>query len=482
MFSQQEKAEFKSILSGYRQNVNESFEIREPRNSVRALRDYFVALRLATAYGCLSPQELQDGLEFWVRSKEKVFEITPRDALDISYHAFLACGISHIKKPCPAAIVNTVCNSVNIDIAHTVKEHRQAKSFCDLTTFENYLDCAESVLRTLGPHDDSPHLRTTFFESLTVWENLLFSELVAPATRFKRVEALKKNAQESKYPCPQLSRRCAEILKDAVYTKDGNPLLLNVMEEDADKIAEETMRSKLRLVPLFTGHAIRAGVSSKYAMLYHDIEKSFTERCYQVTEEKCFELFRELSNDDEDKDGNDPPIHISTLSYLMATATKLAEKNIHHGYHLAYRCISAIENENLFSETLQMTVYGFSLPIISKMERKDSGFSGIAKELYKTMMKRSSEFESIEARENIFGLAAIAYRQFLGSIQPIQRYDELIGLSFWLGQRKAASEFLQEFVDGLLNSSQKYGNFDGIPLEEDNLPKANFYTLQPKPR
>jgi hypothetical protein len=466
------KAELKALLSEQAQHVEDSFEPIEPRNSVRAIRKYFVMLRLADAYGCLSAQELEDGLSFWVNSKERVFKISPRDALDISYHAFISCGIGHINKPCSPIIVNSVCASMNAYIPLAVREHRQSESSFEASASGLYLDMVESVLRTLAPHSDSPDLMTTFFEALTVWENLLFSELVPPSTRFKRVDELEANARKSAHPCPQLLKRCAEIKKDAVFTKAGIPLLLNALEEDADAIAEVTSKAKPRLLPLFTGHAIRAGVAPQYATLFHDIEQSMQEGRYQEAEDKCFELFQALSKKSED---------IPTLSYLMVTATKLGERNIYHGSNLAYRCILAIENENLSSESLQMTVYDFSLPIISKMEDIDSDYSVIAKELYKTIMKRSSEFKSVNCGGEIFEIAAGCYRQFLGSIHPIQRYDELMGLYTWLKQRDAASDLLQEFVVELLNSSQRYGNFEGIPLEEDYRPVATIHEITSKP-
>jgi hypothetical protein len=467
------KAELKALLSEQAQHVEDSFEPIEPRNSVRAIRKYFVMLRLADAYGCLSAQELENGLSFWVNSKEKVFEISPRDALDISYHAFISCGIGHINKPCSPVIVNSVCASVNVDIPHAVRQHRQSELFFLASASGLYLDMVESVLRTLAPHSDSPDLMTTFFEALTVWENLLFSELVSPSTRFKRVDELEANAKKSTHPCPQLLKRCGEIKKDAVLTKAGIPLLLNALEEDADAITEATSRAKPRLLTLFTGHAIRADEASQYATLFHDIEQSMQEGRYQETEDKCFELFQTLS-----KSGEDTP----TLSYLMATAKKLGERNIYHGSNLAYRCILAIENENLSSESLQMTVYDFSLPIISKMDGMDPEYSAVAKELYKTIMKRSSEFQNANSGGEIFEIAAGCYRQFLGSIHPIQRYDELMGLYTWLRQREAASELLQEFTDNLLNSSQKYGNFDGIPFEKDCRSVATFHDMTSQPR
>lgn len=468
-------------------NFSIAFKNKDVGECEIALRRHFTTLRNAHAQGVLPDEELSHYVSVWARSVSNLSALSPNLAFLCACSAWNICKAGEDQLPCDKLIVNTVAICINGHAYRALNEHVDSQKMMDMHDAEPYLIALENVLMTLAPHIGSLHLQETYYETLTKFEDILFSAYVPPTERYRHVKKIRDFAEVNGAATYKLLLDMDCLLeKNGEFLPDGQGIILNPLEMQANALASEHYRTIVNeailkwmaqderksvpnIIPFSKALALRAGLPTNYASLHQKIEKSLQAGDYKAAEKRLFTLFHRLAADDEDDHGQEIPDDISTYSYFLAAADRLSSQSLTHGFHLASRCIKAIEDESIFSERLQETVYGFAVPVMANWEEFDNRRLNHTKELNKAIMKRSSEFIESEQAEDIFESAAIGYREYLGTITPQQRYDELLELSEWLEGRKYPSPIMEEFVDDLMNSARDYGSCKGIPLEEDTI-------------
>jgi hypothetical protein len=459
------------------------FKNRDMAESETALRRHFTTLRNAHAHGVLPDEELSHYLSEWGRSVSNLSTLSPSVAFICACTAWNICKAGESQLPCDKLIVNTVAICINGFAYRALNEYADSKKMMDMNDTKPYIFALGNVLMTLAPHVQSSHLQETYYETLTKFEEILFSAYVPPTERYKHVIKI-RNFAEARGPATHklLSDMDSLLAQFAGVLLNGQGIILNPLEIQADELAvehylatvndaileemekdrqrEKQRKSGLNIIPFSKALALRSGVPAGCADLHQTIERSFQVRDYQAAEDSLFDLFNRLA---------EMPENISPYHYLLVAADRLSTQSLTHGFHLASRCVEAIEESAICSEALQETVCGFAVPAIVNWEGLNNSRLNETKELNKVIMKRSSEFLDSEQAGDIFESSAIGFREYLGSITPQQRYDELIELSVWLGGRKYPSPMMGTFVDDLMNSARDYGSFKGIPLEEDTI-------------
>jgi hypothetical protein len=479
------------------EKVSETLESSQFDECDQSLRQYFSIIRYGHADGLISDEDLSQHVRSWKDGVMRLSNISPYLAFGVSCAARDICSRGEKGLACDLLIVNTACVCINVLAGAAFKEHQRSVKNFPIDKFTQYIKPVIDVMTVTSAYFHSQNMQNTFYESLTVFENMLYSHMVPPVSRYSVVTKIRDWAEAQKPNCGALFSRMEEILEEATFLPNGQGIIPHPMEIYADYLAaehylsvvneaiqeeikndqeKEKQRKKMsgdgntaKIISFSSAAAFRVGVSPDYASLYQKIEKSLDGGQFQAAENRLFALFHRLAEDDQDENGDDVSEDTSTYSYLLKTVERLSKKSLTHGFHLASRCIIAIEEELHFSDKLQEEFYSFATPVIGQWQMQNGGHFHATKELNKAIMKRSSEFLESEQADDIFENAAAGYREYLGSLHPTQRYDELFELSLWLRDRKYPSPLMENFVDGLMNSAQKYGNFMGIPLEEDEV-------------
>jgi len=485
-----------SKLDMLSKNFSVAFKDKNMTECETVLRRYFRTLRNADAQAVLPDEELSHYVSVWGRSVSKLASVSPNLAFLCACAAWNICKTGEGQSPCDILIVNTVAVCINGFAYGALNEYVGHKKIMDMNEAEPHIFALGNVLMTMASHTPSPNLQDTYYDTLTKFEEIIFSVYVLPTERYRHVKKIRDFAEANGAKTNRLLRDMDSLLAEyGEFLPNGQGIILNPLEIQANdlaadhylftvneailkEMAQEDKKGGSNIIPLSKALALRAGVPAEYSSLHQKIEKSLQAGDYKAAEKRLFTLFHRLAADDEDDHGQEIPDDISTYSYFLAAADRLSSQSLTHGFHLASRCITAIEDESIFSERLQEAVYGFAVPVMANWEESDNRRLNHTKELNKAIMKRSSEFIESEQAEDIFESAAIGYREYLGTITPQQRYDELLELSVWLGNRKYPSPMMVEFVDDLMNSARDYGVFKGIPLEEDMI---NHLALVPSP-
>jgi len=461
-------------LDNLAQKVADAFILQELAECTDALRQYFYYIRYAHAYGVIEDTELEKRMRDWNHNMVHLFYVSPNAAFETAYEALKICSKADTGLLCDIVIVNSVSTNINAYVRPALSNHVKYEGYVTTEGAVRFIEPLMAILITLAPNLNSSNLQETFFEALTEFETILYTSVIPPARRFELVSKL-RNRAENKPNCEVLLNRMNEILAEAAYLPNGRGLILHSMEEQADRLGQESKEWYQRNpVDIKSAFAIRAGVAVEYLGAYEQIEDALRNGKIDKAEQGLFDLFVQLSANNEDD--NKSRKYVSTLSYWLKTALKLYDKSKLSAFNLSERCIEMIGTQPVTSEYAQAVVYGYSLPIISAMEGSDTLFVHRAVEMYKMIMKRSSEFVKSRNAEEIFEYAAIGFRNFLGTISPTARYQELSELENWLEGRNSDSLYLQDFVDDLINSRESYGNEWGIPLEEDETAIINSFS------
>ncbi len=453
----------RKVLQSFEEDAGEIGEV---------LRIFFKDIYEVSVSNLLSDEDMADWLTFWNQNVLLLYHIHPDDAFHTVTESFDLCSQQSQKYHSQKLIVSMLCESINAYTRPALQFMIMEKQAFTHQDAMPYLFALKNVIMTTSPHEDSLDLQDIFFQALSEFEKILYSCFISPVIRFDQLTFLKEWAEKNPYPCTALLVRTDELLAQATYLPNGQGEVLHSLEVRANNIAKETQNFKENSVSdIQSAFAIRAGVMAECVDLYNRIETAFKNENFDEAEEGLYDLFLQLSADQEDE--NISQKEISTLSYWMTSASKLHDKSMINSFNLAYRCIIEIENQVIASEYLKAAVYRFSLPVILGLETQDRTLEHRAVDVYKIIMKQSSEFTTSDDIQKIFEDAAIRFREFLGRISPVARYNEVSELETWLESRKSPSPYLQDFVDDLMNSSQFYGNDRGIPLEEDTFPSIH---------
>lgn len=473
-------------LADYARAVTKNSHSGDVKKSAEAVGNFFCAVRGADMVGMLSDKSMKAAMSFWNEHVETLFNISPVAALYASANALEACKFG--KRPCDIAILNGVCAKINSCIRPALDEEL-SKANCYIPAVAiPFLDCAEDVIKVTAPHGKSAFLQDSFFEALTVWENILFSRLMPPAARYDRVVALEQWAEASTKSANGLKSRLADIRNETIFSANGVPLLLNVAEEMAEEIATETKQAKNKnAIDIHTAFAIRAGLPASYASLYHDVESAMAHQHYGQAADLLYDLFVAFSCEEGEKtdDDDDESNHVVTsidpavLSYWRTASNMLQGKAPDSAFHLVSRCVQEIDSSLLISEDIQDTVYGVALPVIAEMEMQGSEYKDQAKNLYKLIMQRVPEFVDDRKREEYFECAAEGLTACLIEMSPSQRYAEIHDLSVWIGDSDRELPLLNDFVGQMLAGCNDYGNEKVILFPEDDTPLSGTASVIP---
>lgn len=478
-------------LNDLAQKAYEALQRQDLEQSKSALGNYFSVIRYAHAYGRLSETELDDRMGDWSNGMIALSEAAPSFAFFTAYDALKMCSRNeHGLLPCDTMIANAVFVHINVNVMravypHVIGGHTRQVNIGDVSitshqpyTMEQakiYLIPLIDVIIGSSQYQDSQSLQDCFFEALSNFEDLIHSIAVHPISAYDAVKRLKDWADKNDKQ-GALAFRMHELMEYVTYLPDGQGkwpdgqgLLMNELEVQAEELGAESQEwySK-EPVDISSAFAIKAGVAVELVAFHQKIEKAFKDQNYQETEDELLALFYQLGEDSEDVDEDFISEDLSSYSYFFASLQKLTLLSEAHAAHLAQTCIYSVEDDMVaVSETVMAKLYECALPVISFLDLPDSDYKQTAKELYKIILRRSSEFEDIAETEDIFGCAEDGYRVYLETISPEERYDEVAGLVLWLNEREVASPYLQDFVSDLMDRVETVAGKSGIVLEGD---------------
>lgn len=464
-------------------NFSIAFRNENMEECETALRRHFKTLCNAHARGVLPDNELTHYVSVWEKSVSNLSKLSPFVAFSCACTAWDICKGGQDQLSCDKLIVNTVAVYINRFAYGALNTYVDNQKMMDLNNAEPYVFALGNVLMMMASHLESHCLHEKYNETLATFKEILYSAFIPPTERYRHVKRIRDLAEANGTATQKLLNDMNGLLTGyGEVLPGGQGMILNPLERQADVLAAEHYLStvkesltkfmknerhekrqpkdKANIIPFTSALALRAGVPEGCTHLHQTIERSLRCGDYQTSEDSLFDLFNSLVS---------MPENTSAYTYLLGAADRLSSKSLTHGFQLASRCITAIEEEGISLEKLQETVYGFAVPAIMNWEEHDNSRLNYTKELNKAIMKRSSEFIESEQAGDIFESAAIGFREYLGSITPQQRYDELLELSLWLKDLQYPSLMMEGFVSDLMKSAKAYGSFMGIPLEEDTM-------------
>ena len=452
--------------------------------SKSALGKYFSLIRYAHAFDLLSESDLDERIHEWSNGMIALSEASPSFAFFAAYDAMQICSRNENGLiPCDKIIANTVFVHINVNVMRAAYHHINqgysrpvmigdeqiiSQEPYQMAHAKVYLTPLMNVVSGASQYQGSPILEDAFFEALTQFEDLIHSVAVHPTVAYDCVKELKEWA-DKKDVQGALAFRMYELMENATYLPDGQGMLLNELEVQAEELGEESREwySK-EPISISAAFAIRAGVAVELTEFHQKIETAFKEQNYQNAQDELLALFYQLGEDSEDVEGEYIAEDLNSYSYFFDSLKKLTLLSETHAGYVAQTCIYSIEDDMLpVSETVMAKLYECALPVVSFLDIPESDYKNTAKELYKIIMRRSSEFEDIDETEDIFGCAEDGYRVYLETISPEQRYEEVADLVIWLNEREYPSPYLQDFVADLMDRVESIEDKYGIVLDGD---------------
>lgn len=428
----------------------EYFDDSDAEKCAQLLRQSFSEMRRGDAYNILQKAELEGYVGEWTEAFLRFSHLSPYRAFCVARDARDMCRSGDEKLPCDILLVNTACVGINSLAYPAFRHYMRNAGYLPVEQFSLFIEPVIHVLITTSAHFRSSQIQDTFYEALTLFENMLYSHMLPPVSRYSVAKKVRDWADAQKPNCGALLSRMEEILQDATFLPNGQGMIQHPLEVQADQFAAEH-ETNIR------------------------VEESQSEQKCQVFEDRLFSMFQSLSDEEDDE--------VNSI-HLVKLTEKLTDLSLKNAFHLATRCILAMEENPILSDLLQKTVCTFSAPIIARWERTQHGDYTATHKLNLAMMKRTSAFGDEKKAADIFKIAVSGYREYLRTIDPTQRYDELFQISLWVREQASPHEILKQFVDDLMGRATFCGVFLGIPLEGDEekkVPVANIYKFPQPP-
>jgi len=414
----------------------------------------------------LSFDDVVEAMDVWFDALNGVSKISIGDAFALSVEAYDEFNKQgRITTKNERYIVNGVCLSIGNFACSAYQSFVSYSGAVLMNKDQAYVRPVMDALMTLAPHSSDPVTNDVLEQILEGFKRIISSVYVHPLARYQYVEELFEWL-ENRLHCDDLRWEMDVLLQEAIFLPDGRGMIFYDLEIQADEWEREDKEWRQATLDIRAAFAVRAGLPVQYSRIYHRIEDAFKVADFKQVENHLYSLFYRLAEHIDKEADSIPNKDIPVYSYLLSRADKLSKLSPINGFQLAERCIETIEAEGLLNQHLLSTVYGFALPIISDAENFE-GYTGRIKELYKTIMKRSSEFEMSECADQIFDNACVRFENYLAGISPVSRYLEVSELARWVDSRERAEGPLADFVNPLLSSSVSYGNGMGIPFASD---------------
>lgn len=453
-------------LDGLFQYHQERFAILDWKSCGSTLKTAFEIIRLTHVNGMLPDEELTHYVREWKGSLLQLSDIAPREALSVADTARASC-VSTNGEVYDTLLVNTACVCVNTLVMPAFYDHLKSYKVMHFEEVGKYLNPIKNVLFKTAPFLKSAAIQDTFFEALTLFENMAYGFYMGATTRYDLLMSVKDHAAKDLPAYQRLYDRMEELLGYAEFTTEGRGILRTDLEMQAAELAAESCEwFAKKPVHISAAFAVKAGLDIEFADFHERLETAFAQGKYQDVVKELSDLFARLGEDSEDENEEYIAEDLNSYAYFFENANKLNMMSEDHGYQLAHFCVHAIESDTAcVSEKVMAKVYECALPVISFVDLPDSERTKDIKELYKIILKRTSEFEDIDETIDIFGCAEDGYRIHLAKLSPVEIYKEIAELSAWVDEREIASPYLCDFVDSLMDCAKSYGDDMGIPQE-----------------
>jgi hypothetical protein len=433
----------------------------------------------------LPEEDISQYASDWKRAVKKLVKLSPNLAFYSAKTAWDECWSGKGNFRCHKLLIHSAGDCIKDLALVALRDFAAANGATSIAASDVYISQLRNVLMVSTPSPKSDDSESRFYDTLTKFENLLLKLWVPPSERYNHVMRLKNYAEARAPHADKLLSAMDDILsRYGVKLPTGQVIIQHPREADADAMGSETHIHRLTTQIQATKDARKPklAMASEEAVFadnpfnpktpQQNIVQAMADQDYRVVENELFKLFQELAQN---------PDNSFSHTYFTNAVENLADVSLTDTFQLAARCICEIEEKSITSEKVQETVYNFAGPAIANWEVHTGGDYSLTHQLNLAIMKRSSEFIHSQQSGDIFEQAAASYREYLGSIDKTQRYDELLDVSIWLGERNYPSPMLQEFVDDLMSRATRSGSFLGIELEEDSLRHLLYVVPTPSP-
>lgn len=447
----------------------EEFELG---NYKHAVGKYFSLIRYAHAFELIDQEDMENRLSIWSGHMITMSRFSPHYAFFAANDALNICMRNENGLvPCDIAIANAVFVHVSVNAIPAINAQFKHDGYFSMEKARVYMRPLMNVLVGTSQRLEVQSIQDTFFEALSHFDELIASNYVHPVTAFEFVKELQEWAKVH-HKNGALAYNMKELMQLAVYLPDGTPdgmtgtiPKLNFLELKADPPDMDVQSSVVDMKGAF---ARKAGINTNLKDIHHTIETSLDKKRYQDAENALYALYYQLGQENANADGTVDD-DLKSYVYFFKAAERLGEMSDLHGAHLAEKCMSSMDDDLCPSEMVTGAMCEFALSMMMNLDVPGSDYRPTAKEIYKKVMKWSSEFEEVENTDQIFDCAEQGFVQYLVTVTPEERYAEIQELATWLEDCVYPSPYLQEFVQGMLETAVMYEQGMGIPFEEDEV-------------